>query len=60
MKAEIRALREERDNIAKRCLELQLHNAKLWAALEEIVEYNRGDVPSPEGEIARRALLEAK
>ena len=29
---------------------------KLRAALEEIVEYNRGDVFSPEGEMARRAL----
>jgi hypothetical protein len=29
---------------------------KLRTALQEIVEYNRGDVASPEGEIARRAL----
>ena len=59
----IRELKAERDDLlsANKLLRglnsnLEIERAKLHGALREIVEYDRGDVASPEGEIARRVL----
>jgi hypothetical protein len=60
---EVAALKAEREKLITagmealaREAELRTECKRLRAALEEIVEYNRGDVFSPEGEMARRAL----
>jgi hypothetical protein len=58
--ADDKTLKAERDNIAERCLELQLDNEKLRAALDDLYkEFSQSNDFRPDSKVAteaRRAL----